>query len=336
MAKRHTTRPDDIQSVFLRLEELIAASSGADVFETCLALVAAQLSGAPASEDLPGVPKAVIERCAHLLGRISFAREPQALDALFEMLVSETSKGRKGQYFTPRYVVDFCVRLARPSPGAAVVDPACGSGAFLRAAVAAGATDVRGIDIDERACRIARMVVPQAGVRAAVDNADALRDLQPDSADVILTNPPFAGEIVEPALLQAFELAEHRTRVERDVLFIEASARALRPGGVLAMVLPHNKFAGRRYAYVREWLLREMQILAVVGLGRNTFLPHTHQKANVLVARKRSAPRNGKPEAIFFAQSERDGKDTRGSETPHDLDDIAAAYATFAAGGSCA
>src|SRR5262249_11834792 len=127
--------------------------------------------------------------------------------------------------------------------------------------------------------------------------------------DVLLTNPPFAGEVRERCLLNAYEVSRGRVRVERDVLFLERCVELLRPGGRMAIVLPHNKLAMAAWGHVREWLLRKVRVLAVVGLGRNTFLPHTHQKASILFAQKGAARKDA---PIFFAVSERDGKDTRG------------------------
>jgi type I restriction enzyme M protein len=93
--------------------------------------------------------------------------------------------------------------------------------------------------------------------------------------------------------------------------------------------------------------MRNMCVLAIVGLGRNTFLPHTHQKAGILFARKPDPAEPDPPEQeIFFAISQRDGKDSRGRPilragpdraTPawtrldHDLNDIALAYDEFRA-----
>jgi type I restriction enzyme M protein len=351
MAKRHTTAPQDFHTLFLRLEELIAASSGADIFEESLKLVAAKLHSERSAtpfifEDAlrgavrawpqiignasPALHESVAQQCAGLISHFDLLDAGESLDALFETLISESAKGRKGQYFTPRYVVELCLRLAQPQPHDRVLDPACGSGAFLGAALRAGAHDVRGIDIDERAVRVARLLMVARGADPSViRHGDALRSIEVESADVVLSNPPFAGEVVDEALLATYELASPKRRTERDVLFLAAAVRALRPGGTLAIVLPHNKFAGRQSLPVRKWLLHATQVIAVVGLGRNTFLPHTHQKANVLLARKRTAPLNGKPEPIFFAQSERDGKDSRGAATAHDLDEIVEAFAAF-------
>jgi len=52
------------------------------------------------------------------------------IDDAFEYLVSKSSKGEKGQYFTPRWVIDMCVKMMNPAEGETVVDTACGSAGF--------------------------------------------------------------------------------------------------------------------------------------------------------------------------------------------------------------
>ena len=131
--------------------------------------------------------------------------------------------------------------------------------------------------------------------------------------DIILTNPPFAGELRERHILDGYRASYGKTRAERDVLFIERCIELLRPGGRLGIVLPHNKFAGTAFRSVREQLVDQTRILGVVGLGRNTFLPHTHQKTSVLfIQRRKKGELRRLDESIFFAISEKPGKDSKG------------------------
>jgi type I restriction enzyme M protein len=131
--------------------------------------------------------------------------------------------------------------------------------------------------------------------------------------DIVVTNPPFAGEIRERDLLDAYQLGTKSNRMERDVLFLERCVQLLKPGGRLAIVLPHNKVGGRNWSYARDWLLKRVRITTVLGLGRNTFLPHTAQKAAVLFGIKRQHVQRAIPdEKILFLVSERDGKDSKG------------------------
>lgn len=167
--------------------------------------------------------------------------------------------------------------------------------------------------------------------------------------DVILTNPPFAGEVRERHVLDHYETSRGRARIERDVLFVERCVDLLRPGGRLGIVLPHNKFSAAAFASARRRLLREARILGVIGLGRSTFLPHTHQKACVLFAQRRTKNvrdvREAADERIFFAVSEKTGKDSKGrlvlrdgaaagarawEAADHDFEEIVDAYHRFA------
>ena len=52
------------------------------------------------------------------------------VDDAFEYLMSKSSKGEKGQYFTPRYVIDMCVKMLNPKAYETMIDPASGSCGF--------------------------------------------------------------------------------------------------------------------------------------------------------------------------------------------------------------
>ena len=395
MAKRHWNREGDLESLFLRLEELVLANSGEDEFEEVFKLLIAKLwdersgkrprfraretdeatyesvcgllreaeSGWPGilgTDNAPRLSPAHLQVCVEAFSRHTvLANDLQALDGFFEYLVSRGSKGAKGQYFTPRHVVELCVRLLRPRRSESVCDPGCGSGGFLLHAMRhvrqrEGLSDaaareycrnhIWGFDIDGRAVRVAKALMLVAGDGSAnfvrmnsllqpgmgglfqLPGEDAENDgpltiedvcrgrrRRHVGFDVILTNPPFAGEVRERHILDGYAVSSGRKRVERDILFIERCVRLLRPGGRLAIVLPHNKFAGPAFRHVRDWLLGETQVLGVVSLGRNTFLPHTHQKASVLLARRREKGEGRRrDERVFFAVSERSGKDSKG------------------------
>ena len=270
----------------------------------------------------------------------------EALDAVFEQLVTRVGKGEKGQFFTPRHVVEMAARALLLEAGERVVDPACGSGAFLVHARAQARVEAWGFDVDARAVRVARLIAVATGDDPArYVRADSLRRdaVVPARVDVILTNPPFAGAVTYPG----YTLAATGRRVERDALFVERCMELLRPGGRIAIVLPHSKVAARAWAGLRRWLVERARVMAVVSLPRETFLPHTAQKTAIVFAKKRidgEAPRA--EERIFFAVSERAGKDAAGEPIlragaptgegaatwraiDHDLDDVEAQLTAF-------
>jgi type I restriction enzyme M protein len=164
-----------------------------------------------------------------------------------------------------------------------------------------------------RAMRVDSLRRPKRRLPADPTLEDLMRAQDPKfrGFDVVLTNPPFAGD-VGSEYADAYELARGH-RVERDVLFLERCVQLLRPQGRLAIVLPHNKVGAEQWAYLRAWLLERVAVVAVLGLGRNTFRPHTSQKACVVIGCKRPKPtRRYRDEEILFFISERDGKDHRG------------------------
>ena len=394
MAKRHQNQQGNLESLFLRMEELVLANSGEDEFEEVFKLLVAKLwdersqqskfyrystdeatfeaiaklmreaekkwSGI-LNEVTPKLTPEHLSICVDALSRHNISNESlDVIDGFFEFIVSKSAKGAKGQYFTPRHVVELCVRILKPSSGETILDPACGSGGFLLHAFkfikqhekldSEGeiqgfcSEKLWGFDIDTRATRVAKALMILAGDGSSniirlnsllktemigifgdteepnltVEDVCRSRIKRHKGFDVILTNPPFAGEIREASFLNCYDLANKKSRIERDILFIERCLELLRPGGRLAIVLPHNKFAGKSFEFLRQWIFTKARILAVIGLGRNTFMPHTHQKASILILKKQSWKSIPSDYNIFFAISEKDGKNSKGQFILHE------------------
>lgn len=320
MPKRH--RPGvSATSVLAHVEEVVLATSGEDAFELVFSVAAHRMKHPElAQRALGDIDGALLARVEALLAPA--IDRVDALDAIFERLVSRVAKGQKGQFFTPRTVVDFVIRTLAPKGRELVVDPACGSGAFLVHARKHGGDRLRtlGCDVDARAVRVARLLALAGGANAAsVIRDDGLRTnaLPLGEVDVVATNPPFAGR----ADATGFEVARLVRTPERDVLFLERALALLRPGGRLGIVLPYNKAAGEAYSRLRRWLVDRARITSVLALPRETFLPHTSQRCFVLFAEKRAAGPSPR-ERVRLASSERAGKDSAGEPTgePTDLD----------------
>jgi len=280
----------------------------------------------------------------------------RVMDDAFEYLLPTEAKKKKGQFFTPRHVVEMCVRMLNPTRTEYVMDPSCGSGGFLLHAMdwcypasdnaqretrkhKYAAKYLWGIDFEQRAAKTSRALMLIAGdghtkifgpdvssldPRTWYENASGqalmheLRQAKltarkiPDGEmlkdedkaweyfdelkfDVILANPPFAGEMKDRKMLARYELArpalkragdDKSPKEERDVLFIERILKMLKPGGRAAIVLPQGKFNNSSLAFIREWILKKARLLAVVGLHPNTFKPHTGTKTSVLFVQK--------------------------------------------------
>ena len=331
--RRLTRDPEGLLGVAARVEELLIAAGEPEPLHVAIDLVRALAGGHSTSG------KSVVAECARLLAPHAHRDGNLAVaDALFQVITSRRARADKGQFFTPRHVVELMVRLVAPRDGEVVLDPAAGSGAFLWHAAARASVRVVGVEIDPRAAEVARVLLGlfEAGASGKIIVGDGLRARLP-KADVVLTNPPFAGEIVDAELLSGFEVARGKRRVERDALFVERAVSALRPGGRLAIVLPHRLVSDASLSPVRRFLLDRCIVRAVIGLEPATFMPHTQQRAAIVVAERRG-PRTARLEPdIAFAISRRPGVTPRGAPIPrkdppdawraldHDLDEVLAA-----------
>lgn len=311
------------------------------------------------------------------------------VDEAFEYLVNKSSKGEKGQYFTPRWVIDLCVKMLNPQEQETVIDTACGSAGFTVHAIfhiwkqilqdeglpvshlftmedkPQRCKDyvkdkVFAIDFDEKSVRVARCLNLIAGdgqtnvlhlntldwpkwderINQDEDWRDTygegwkqlkhLRAVKNDNRgfqfDVLMANPPFAGDIKQSDMLSPYELGHKangklETKVGRDLLFIERNLDFLRPGGRMAIVLPQGRFNNASDKRVREFIAERCRILAVVGLHPNTFKPHTGTKTSVLFVQKwndnpgspRYCPKVG-DYPIFFATQKLQSKDNSGEK----------------------
>jgi type I restriction enzyme M protein len=293
----------------------------------------------------------------------------QIIDEAFEYLVNKSSKGEKGQYFTPRHVIDMCVKMLNPEAGEYMIDTASGSCGFpvhtifhitghlfenteIPEEEKENVLKIFGIDFDEKVVRVARTLNLIAGDgntnvlhlnnldyerwNESVENRDwvevygsGLRRLEAlrtnkgsykeFNFDILMANPPFAGDIKESRIIHKYDLGYNdknkpKSKVGRDILFIERNLNFLKPGGRMAIVLPQGRFNNTSDKAIREYIAEKARILAVVGLHVNTFKPHTGTKTSVLFLQKWDDKLSPKKEdyPIFFAVSEQSGKDNSG------------------------
>ena len=292
------------------------------------------------------------------------------VDEAFEYLVNKSAKGEKGQYFTPRHVIDMCVQMLNPKPGEYMIDTASGSCGFpvhtifkltghlfsnsaIDAEEKENVLRVFGIDFDEKTVRVARTLNLIAGdgetnvlhlnaldfgrwsdktekdkkwintYGRGFERLEKLRNEKDENKqfnfDILMANPPFAGDIKESRLLHQYDLGfksngKAQSKVGRDILFIERNLDFLKPGGRMAIVLPQGRFNNTSDKSIRNFIAERARILAVVGLHNNTFKPHTGTKTSVLFVQKwddELCP-NVEDYPIFFAVSQKGGKDNSG------------------------
>ncbi|WP_287725215.1 N-6 DNA methylase, partial [Microcystis sp. M116S2] len=343
------------------------------------------------SEDVKiGLAPSHLSVCVSSLENVKlFNSNLDVIDEAFEYLINQSSKGEKGQFFTPRYVIDMCVKMLNPQEDEYMIDSAAGSSGFpvhtifhvWRQILEDEGLEVShlfsleekpprckeyveekvfAIDFDEKAVRVARTLNLIAGdgqtnvlhlntldyelwdeVTQQEEWDDVyhegfrrLKKLRPKGSpdyrefqfDILMANPPFAGDIKEQRMIARYDLAKKpngkwETKVGRDILFIERNLDFLKPGGRMAIVLPQGRFNNSSDKNIRDFIAERCRILAVVGLHGNTFKPHTGTKTSVLLVQKwNDDPKIGAlcPRQddynIFFATMQKSGKDNSGEK----------------------
>lgn len=310
----------------------------------------------------------------------------EVIDDAFEYLIAKDARSEKGQYFTPRYVIDMCVKMLDPKEHEYVIDTAAGSsgftvhtifhvwkkiyeelglpddGMFTGRMKPARCVDyvrekVFAIDFDKKSVRVGRTLNLIAGDGQTnylhlntldferwhdISNLEEWADIYYEgfkklkklrvgndsyrnfAFDVLMANPPFAGEIKESRLISKFTLGHKangktETKIGRDILFIERNLDFLKPGGRMAVVLPQGRYNNSSDKRIREYIAERCRILAVVGLHGNTFKPHTGTKTSVLFVQKWNDDEKSDhycPKSedynIFFATQSSRGKDNSG------------------------
>jgi len=154
---------------------------------------------------------------------------------------------------------------------------------------------------------------------------------------VLLTNPPFGSKIPVRGedKLKQFDLA-HKWKQDKEtgewekgkvkdkeapqILFIERCLQLLKDGGRMAIVLPDGIYGNESLDYIRNWLLEQGRIVAIIDVPLETFMPNTSTKTTIMVFQKLEKNKISDDYPVFMAVAETCGHDRRGKES--DEDDI--------------
>lgn len=151
-----------------------------------------------------------------------------------------------------------------------------------------------------------------------------------ETFDVILTNPPFGSKIPikgEEVLKQyefgyswSFDKKKEewiKGKLKKNeapqILFIERCLQLLAPNGKLGIVLPDGILGNDKLGYIRNLLLNKAQLLAIIDIPIETFMPHTSTKTSVIILRKYGENEESNNNyKVFMAIAESCGHNRRG------------------------
>lgn len=266
--------------------------------------------------------KLTSERVDQLAKRNDAMELPEVLIA--ESYSSSVQKSR-GKARTDPDLAALLVALTIESPEVVVLDPGCGDGNLLDAAYEAmkvkglchanSLTNVRGIDADPLAAKI-------AALRLAIKNPYVVKPTDPNhifpgdmfsspfifaDIDVVLMNPPFKryenrdDSPISPSLRKHFHdcIKNLPSNVDTDVgqaniynLYVEFVVKASKPDTVFGIILDNRWYHNKVSKKLRELLLRECEVIAVVSYPHDLFFEGWIIATSMLIARKKIPANN--------------------------------------------
>lgn len=233
--------------------------------------------------------------------------EHDYLGQLYETFFRYAGGNTIGQYFTPRHIASLCADMLEVCRDDIVLDPTCGTGGFLIAAMDRIAREHQisrsemvkmvkdcliGFDTEPvtAALCVANMILRGDG-SSSVHRGDAFTapEFPIGSTSVVLMNPPYP----------------HKKTDSPTEDFVERALEGLQQGGRLAAIIPLSLLVKSNRAKWRKSILAKHTLEAAVKLPDELFQPYA-QPYTVIVYLRKGIP-HPKGKHVFFARIENDG-----------------------------
>ena len=247
------------------------------------------------------------------------------LGEMFELFLDDGVKQSEGQFFTPLPICKFIVsslplaqKIEEKTEPLKAIDYACGSGHFLneyayqiKRLVEKQERDryyshITGIEKEDRLAKVAKVAAYMHGQeQIKILDTDALAphtEIQRESYDVLVANPPFAVKEFlhtlskdtrkEYQLIQATGEDSDTNTIQ--CFFLERIHHLMAPDGVVGVIVPSSILSNVDAVHIRtrEILLQYFDLVCIAELGSGTF-GKTGTNTVVLFLRRK----NRKPEA---------------------------------------
>lgn len=252
----------------------------------------------------------------------------------FEYLLSIMgSQGDAGQFRTPRHIIDFIVDVVNPQKADTILDPACGTAGFLISAykhIMEQAKETKkpltpaqhqqlmqnivGYDISPDMVKLASVnLFLHQFPEPKIYEYDTLSSEErwDDKFDVILANPPFMTP--KGGIMPHSKFGVKANRAE--VLFVDYMMEHLNLKGKAGFVVPEGIIFQSATAYksLRELMVEENYLYAVVSLPSGIFNPYSGVKTSILFFDRELAKQT---QDILFVKIDKDGYDLGAQRRP--------------------
>jgi len=243
-----------------------------------------------------------IRKVLNKLNEINFnaTKDKHAFGELYETILKELqSAGKSGEFYTPRAITEFITEMINPQLGEKILDPACGTGGYLTAAIEHLKNQANSVEERQSIAKniigweykplpyllattnliLHEMDVPNITFRDSLDQPLS-NYTEKNRVHAILANPPFGGIVAnnnENNFPQNF-----RTKESAD-LFLILMIHLLKQGGRAGIVLPDGSLTGDGVKQrVRQKLLEDCNLHTVIRLPNSVFQPYATVATNLL------------------------------------------------------
>lgn len=256
-------------------------------------------------EDLNNYMKdgVLIRQVVNVLNEVDLTdfQTRHAFNEIYETILKDLqSAGKSGEFYTPRAVTDFVVKMVDPKIGESVADFACGTGGFLVSAFNHMKESVEDTSSNEELKKSFYGVEKKSLPYLLCTTNMLLHDInepniirgnsleknvreyeEDDKFDVILMNPPYGG--TEKKSVQQNFPTELRDSETADLFMVEILYR-LKQNGRVGIVLPDGFLFGtdNTKIAIKKKLMEEYNLHTIIRLPGSIFAPYTPIATNLL------------------------------------------------------
>ena len=246
----------------------------------------------------------LLRQVINIIDEIDFTEyeERHAFGSIYESFLKDLqSAGNAGEFYTPRAVTDFMVKVTTPKLGERIADFACGTGGFLVSALnelkeQSQKTNENKELYNNSVYGVEKKALPHILCVTNmflhdIDNptiihgntleTDYKEYRKQEKFDLVLMNPPYGGN--EKDSVKSNFPTELRSSETAD-LFMNIIMFRLKENGRCAIILPDGFLFGTDNAKVniKKKLLQEFNLHTVVRLPHSVFAPYTSITTNIL------------------------------------------------------
>ncbi|EPG66439.1 Eco57I restriction-modification methylase domain-containing protein [Leptospira wolffii] len=220
----------------------------------------------------------------------------------------QTEAKIRGSYYTPLGIASYLAEWVISRSAKRILEPSCGDGAFIEALAKLSKSEIHldGFEIDRVEAAKAKQKLENASLMSGSIEATDFLSWYNDSShfveqyDAVVGNPPFVryqylSEKQQENTRKIFEKSSLPFTLHTNlwVPFVIASSRLLKPGGLLALVIPSEIIHVLHASALRSFLLSSYSKVLLLD-PESLLFPSALQGAMLLIAEKKAPGQSSK------------------------------------------